>query len=217
MNDDAGPSQPPHDPTIASRLGSPRSHYPVDLPHTMLYYDYEAGVTRVCEPIVGAPCLCPMREPYPYPTWVVHQIDRERRDLLRVAIEERRERVIIVDEYHQLFGAQERILDEVEAKLAGTAQQLTEVTQQLTTVTAQMTAQAQEIDSLRQRLQHQEEKLQRVRQDLESTIEISSDHAEPQGSDHSVNQSGAAHADHLGAQASGGVGGHSESEPSEGD
>lgn len=216
MKDDAGPSQPPHDPTTPSRLGSPRSHYPVDIPHTMLYYDYEAGVTRVCDPLAGALCFCPMRDPFSYPVWVVHQMDRERRDLFRVATEERREHISIADEYHKLFGAQERILDEVEAKLAGTAQQLTEVTQQLTAVTAQMTAQAQEIDRLRQRLQHQEERLQRVRQDVEPTIEISSGHAEPQGSYHSVNQSGAAHADQPGPQAAGGAGGYSESEPSEG-
>ncbi len=215
MTDAAGPSQPlRHDPTAPTRLGSPRLPYPVDIPHTMLYYDYEAGVPRVCDPLAEEICLCPMRDPFPYPTWVVHQIDRERRDLFRVAMEERRGRQSATDEYHQLFRVQDGILDELEAKLADTAQQLTETTQQLTAATAQVTAQAQEIDRLRQRLQHQEERLQRVRQDVEPTVEISSSvHAEPQGSDHSVNQSGAAHAASPGPQV---AGGHSESEPSEG-
>ncbi len=218
MTDGAGPSQPPHDPTIPSPLGSPRPHYPVALSRILSYYDYEDGVTRVCDPLAAAPCFCPMRDPFPYPTWVVHQIDRERGDLLRVAAEERRERQSIVSEYHRLFVAQEEMLDQVEAKLADAAQQLIGVTQQFTTATAQLTAQAQEIDRLRQRLQHQEARLQRAREDLEPTIEISSSagHAEPQGSGQSVNQSGAAHAGQPGPHVAGGAGGHSESEPSEG-
>ncbi|WP_157056286.1 hypothetical protein [Candidatus Burkholderia verschuerenii] len=118
-----------------------------------------------------------------------------------------------MEEYHQLFQMQEGILDEVETKLADTAHQLTDVTQQLTTVTQQMTAQAQEIERLRQRIQHQEERLQRVRQDVEPTIEISSGHVEPQGSDHSVNQSDAAHVAQPGQHAAEGTGGHSDPEP----
>ncbi|KMQ72775.1 hypothetical protein BPMI_00577c [Candidatus Burkholderia pumila] len=218
MSDRAGPSLPPYDPIGPTRLVSPRLYYPVELSRPLTYRDFENGVMRVCDPLTAPPCFCPSRDMYPYPVWVVHQLERERTDLAYMATGERREREYIVDEYHRLFHAQDRIIDEVEAKLAATTQQLTGVTQQLTAATEQVTAQAQEIERLRQRLQHQEARLQRAREDLEPTIEISSStgHAEPQGSGYSVNQSDASSADQPGQQGDGGALGHSDSEPSEG-
>ncbi len=150
---------------MADGAAPSRMSYPLEEPHLLTYQDPEIGQRRVYNPITGYIYSSDSELTFLYPNWVVHQLERERDEVVAASQQERAG-------HHQTVGNLEAEVTALQGALAG----------------ANL-----EKEQLRQRVQHLEERLHQIRTACEPTVVISSGHAEPQDpahSDPSVNHEG---------------------------